>query len=157
MSNEPTMHVPQANVVVPETSVVQPEWIRFPPFPEVPEGVTIVPFHKFKERGIQMDPGPGGGEVDGLGIPTVELLHAHGADQCKTNTTRKEKKERADRKAVPIKKKEWWEVWEGSDLKGSGPYNQCVSDSLSLRLAFVLPLPCELILGLRLDQERVSI
>jgi hypothetical protein len=28
--------------------------IRFPPFPDVPEGVTILPFKAFREHGIQI-------------------------------------------------------------------------------------------------------
>ncbi|KIJ92109.1 hypothetical protein K443DRAFT_13847 [Laccaria amethystina LaAM-08-1] len=48
--------------------------LNFPPFPPVPEGPTILPFDSFKEKGIQIAPSQSAEEVDGLGIPTVELI-----------------------------------------------------------------------------------
>ncbi|KAJ6457531.1 hypothetical protein C8R47DRAFT_1247099 [Mycena vitilis] len=74
------------NIASPSTPV-QPAYhkLRFPPFPQVPEGVTIVPFKSFTERGIQLfrtedEDGDGDGfekERDGLGIPTVALRAKH--------------------------------------------------------------------------------
>ncbi|KAF8165879.1 hypothetical protein B0H34DRAFT_690801 [Crassisporium funariophilum] len=66
-----------------------------PPLPPAPAHLSpgaIVPFGKFKERGIQIfSAGPGGEEVDGLGIPTVELRVRHETDECKTEAGRKGK------------------------------------------------------------------
>ncbi|KAJ6457553.1 hypothetical protein C8R47DRAFT_170129 [Mycena vitilis] len=70
--------------------------MRFPPFPAVPEGVTIVPFKDFEERGIRLfriedeDEGESGEGVerDGLGIPTVALRAKHATDFSKTKSGR---------------------------------------------------------------------
>ncbi|KDR84166.1 hypothetical protein GALMADRAFT_133521 [Galerina marginata CBS 339.88] len=59
--------------------------VRFPPFPPVPPGISILPFSQFKEHGIQIFTDPElGVEVDGLGIPTVRLRVPHDTDVCKT-------------------------------------------------------------------------
>jgi hypothetical protein len=63
--------------------------LKFPPFPPVPEGTTILPFASFKEKGIQIAPSHSGEEVDGLGIPTVELRVPHDTDECKTSATKR--------------------------------------------------------------------
>ncbi|KAG6863855.1 hypothetical protein C0991_002601 [Blastosporella zonata] len=104
--------------------------LTFPPFPEAPPGVTIIPFKDFKERGIQMFPTENDGiERDGLGIPTVELRVRHDTDTCKTEGKRK-------RKELPFKitsgvpgvRKEWWEIWEeNEESKRTGPYNPNVA------------------------------
>ncbi|KAJ7125305.1 hypothetical protein C8R44DRAFT_852105 [Mycena epipterygia] len=98
----------------------------FPPFPVVPEGVEIIPFKDFKERGIQVQvfDAVDDTERDGLGIPTVALRVKHDTDVSKTNPDRKKKKEAA-RFGF---KKEWWEDWEeGEDLRNHGPYNANVA------------------------------
>jgi len=69
--------------------------IRYPPFPPVPSGVTILPYKQFKEHGIQIfgsEPDGTGIEIDGLGIPTIELRVPHATDECKTDTKRKKRK-----------------------------------------------------------------
>lgn len=100
---------------------VEAPWIRFPPFPSVPEGVTIIPFKDYKETGILMFPQDDETEIDGLGIPTVELRVKHDTDECKTSVKRK-KKQQAKLEAIinngPVVRKEWWEQWqEGEDLR----------------------------------------
>ncbi|KAJ7184769.1 hypothetical protein C8R46DRAFT_983906 [Mycena filopes] len=104
--------------------------VRFPPFPEVPEGVTIIPFKDFKEKGIQMrlsdEPDENDIEKDGLGIPTVPLRVKHDTDVSKTNPNRRRKtaKELAEAARAGGARKEWWEDWEeGEDLRNHGPYN----------------------------------
>lgn len=105
-------------------------FIKFPPFPEPPPGVTIMPFKDFKPRGIQLfsEPKKGGndgededdGELDALGIPTVELRMKHTTDECKSNSRKKRKKKKAatGAEAVPVKKRPWYEEWEeGEDLR----------------------------------------
>jgi hypothetical protein len=105
-------------------------YLRFPPFPAPPEGVEIIRFKDFKERGIQMFSGDGGTEVDGLGIPTVELKVRHVTDGCKTDGRRPNKKPNAVQNLTePKRRLEWWEQWaEGEDLRvTSFNYNPCVS------------------------------
>lgn len=104
-------------------------FFKFPPFPEPPPGVTIMPFKDFKPRGIQLfsEPKKGGddaadeedAELDALGIPTVELRIKHATDECKSNSRKKRKKKKASVvEAVPVKKLPWYEEWEeGEDLR----------------------------------------
>ncbi|KAJ7772438.1 hypothetical protein B0H16DRAFT_1714640 [Mycena metata] len=120
------MSTPAANTPDPECP---PRQLRFPPFPVVPEGVTIVPFEAFQEHGIQIrlldEPDEEDVEKDGLGIPTVPLRVKHDTDVSKTNPNRKRKtaKELAAAARAGVRK-EWWEDWdEGEDLRNHGPYN----------------------------------
>ncbi|KAF8549702.1 hypothetical protein OG21DRAFT_1447577 [Imleria badia] len=104
-------------------------FIKFPPFPEPPPGVTIMSFKDFKPRGIQLfsEPKKGGpgaeddedAELDALGIPTVELRVKHTTDECKSNTRKKRKKKKAAVvEPVPAKMLPWYEEWEeGEDLR----------------------------------------
>jgi len=88
--NNPT--VPPPTVL--STTIVNPPnapLIRFPPFPEIPEGVTILPFKGFREHGIQIFTSEDGEEIDGLGIPTVALRIPHDTDECKTDAKKKKK------------------------------------------------------------------
>ncbi|KAF9000259.1 hypothetical protein BDQ17DRAFT_684326 [Cyathus striatus] len=70
--------------------------IRFPPFPTVPPGVTIIPFKDWKQRGIRVDPWPAGSEgidseteTDTLGIPTVPMKKRHPTDEPKSHQRKK--------------------------------------------------------------------
>jgi len=89
--------VPPTEVPPPSTtSVVNPPnapLIKFPPFPEVPPGVKILPFKEFHEHGIQIF-SEDGEEIDGLGIPTVALRVPHDTDECKTQAKKKRKKKK---------------------------------------------------------------
>lgn len=112
-----------------ETLVQDPPFIKFPPFPEPPPGVTIMPFKDFKPRGIQLfsEPKKCGhdaadeedAELDALGIPTVELRVKHATDECKSSSRKRRKKKKAAViEAVPVKKLPWYEEWEeGEDLR----------------------------------------
>ncbi|KAJ7654916.1 hypothetical protein B0H17DRAFT_1338146 [Mycena rosella] len=101
---------------------------RFPPFPAVPEGVTIIPFKDFQERGIQVFVGADEVERDGLGIPTVPLRVKHDTDVSKTDPNRKKKSAKELIAARPGFRKEWWEDWEeGEDLRNHGPYNDNIA------------------------------
>lgn len=78
----------QATTVVKSTDG---PFLKFPPFPTQPntgEGASIIPFKHFKEHGIRIFSDTGV-EIDGLGIPTVELDVIHDLDECKTDTRRK--------------------------------------------------------------------
>jgi hypothetical protein len=105
--------------------IADPDFLRFPPFPVPPSGTKIIPFKDFKESGIQMNLSGDSDrvEVDGLGIPTVELRSKHDTDQCKTGSAVRVKKKPPppDRGRLEGKKKwEWWEIWEeGEDLRGA--------------------------------------
>jgi len=109
------------------TITTSPEtpFIIFPPFPTPPPGVTLVPFKDFKPRGIQLFSEATGGldeeemELDGMGIPTVELRVKHLTDECKSGTRkRKRKKKTAAADGMPVKKLPWYEEWEeGEDLR----------------------------------------
>ncbi len=57
--------------------------LRFPPFPQAPEGVEIVPFKDYKEVGILKET-PDRVERDALQVPTV-AIKPHSTDWCKTN------------------------------------------------------------------------
>jgi hypothetical protein len=98
--------------------------LTFPPFPPIAEGHKLIPFKDFKPSGIQMFPGEGEGEIelDGLGIPTVELRVKHDADEPKTGK-RKGKKKKKIIETVdgePVRRLTWWEEWEeGEDLRVS--------------------------------------
>lgn len=99
-------------------------FITFPPFPKPPPGVTLIPFKDFRARGIQLFEVVGGQneedmELDGLGIPTVELRVKHSTDECKSNTRkRKRKKKTAGVDSAPARKVPWYEEWEeGEDLR----------------------------------------
>ncbi|KAG1844950.1 hypothetical protein DFJ58DRAFT_801710 [Suillus subalutaceus] len=109
-----------------ETTATQElPFVTFPPFPKPPSGVTLIPFKDFRARGIQLFGEVVGGpneedmELDGLGIPTVELRVKHLTDECKSNTRkRKRKKKTAAAEGVPARKVPWYEEWEeGEDLR----------------------------------------
>jgi hypothetical protein len=97
--------------------------LRFPPFPAPPDGVVIVQFKEFTESGIQIfssvNDDDGEVEIDGRGIPTVQLRVKHDTDQCKSNTKRKrDKKKIRDAEgdaSRPVRRLEWWEQWEQSE------------------------------------------
>lgn len=90
----------------------------FPPFPQRPQGVNIVSFVDFSERGISLKPGPDDAEVDSLGIPTLMMPVKHSTDICKTATKRKRepKKKARDLLAQKARQLEWWEIWEETEM-----------------------------------------
>ena len=127
--------------------------LKFPPFPTQPnageEASIIIPFKHFKEHGIRMFSDTGV-EMDGLGIPTVELAVRHDLDECKTETRRKLKDGKEGKrgktatpegepvKSNPMEKaedrrtqryllfanKEWFDQWaEGEHLRGLKTYD----------------------------------
>lgn len=114
------------------------DFIRFPPFPPVPQGVKITPFKAYKETGIKLScPNDDGIEVDGLDIPTVEIEHRHATDNCKTDAFREKqgqpgvimpKKRKIRAKAlVNATPRKWWEIWQEEEAgRFTAPYNPCV-------------------------------
>jgi hypothetical protein len=103
--------------------------LRFPPFPPIPDGVVLIPFHLFRPSGIRVpidddddddddldvDNGERVSEMiecDGLGIPTVALRVKHNTDSLEKKKKRKKKTNGAQQMQVAEKPKTWWEVWE---------------------------------------------
>lgn len=100
--------------------------LRFPPFPAVPDGVELIPFHSFRPSGIRVlidddDDEFDGRQVsemierDGLGIPTVPLRAKHATDNMAKKKKRKKKGGAGAQQKVqvaPEKPKTWWELWE---------------------------------------------
>jgi hypothetical protein len=85
---------------------------KYPPFPPVPEGVTIIPYKDFKPSGIKkfLDLTLDEIELDGIGIPTTELLVKHaGPDSDKW---KKKKKRMGEDEEGIVRRYFWWEEWE---------------------------------------------
>jgi hypothetical protein len=100
--------------------------LRFPPFPAVPDGVELIPFHSFRPSGIRVpidddDVDYDGRrasedviECDGLGIPTIPLRVKHAADNMEKKKKRKKKGGVAAQQVqvAPERPKTWWELWD---------------------------------------------
>jgi hypothetical protein len=118
--------------------------LRFPPFPAVPDGVELMPFHLFQPSGIRVpidddDDEYDGRQVsemierDGLGIPTVPLRVKHAADNSEKKKKRKKKAGAATQQVqvAPEKPKTWWELWEEFEDIRRNSYDSSVSASPS--------------------------
>ncbi|KAJ7095559.1 hypothetical protein C8R44DRAFT_813444 [Mycena epipterygia] len=90
---------------------------HFPPFPPVPPGVKIIPFHAFQEYGTRVI-GADRIERDGLGIATIPLPSSK-----KQNKKKKGAAKAPSNGTQP--KLPWWEEWEatGEHLRIRGPYD----------------------------------
>ncbi|TDL30022.1 hypothetical protein BD410DRAFT_780545 [Rickenella mellea] len=109
-----------ANVEIDERGV---PYYRFPPFPDTPPGVQIVPFDQFKPSGIVMDMDPDALEVDGLGIRTVRLKAKHNNEGTPV-VKKKAKKVKLPTGEQITRRSPWWEEWaEGEDLRSNHFYN----------------------------------
>ncbi|KAI9064890.1 hypothetical protein FKP32DRAFT_1591102 [Trametes sanguinea] len=93
-------------------------WLTFPPFPNPPPGVELIPFSAFKPTGIQVpiEPTePGYVERDGLGIPTVTLRVHHDLTAMEKRKRKKATKVGAD---GVVRRAMWYEEWaEGEQLR----------------------------------------
>lgn len=115
--------------------------------------ISIISFKNFKEHGIRIFSDTGV-EIDGLGIPTVELGVVHDLDECKTETKRKKRLkdgkegkrgkivttaavqaeqvkldpiETKEQRLLLFAKKEWYDQWsEGEHLRGLNIYDPYV-------------------------------
>lgn len=101
----------------PSQPASQLPYLTFPPFPEIPPG-SLCAFKDFLPSGIQVPVDESNEiELDGLGIPTLELRVKHNTDESKTGKKRKKKSKKAA-DGEPIKRLTWWEEWEeGEDLR----------------------------------------
>jgi hypothetical protein len=109
-------------------------YYKFPPFLSPPAGTPLIPFDKFKASGIQIAFETDVEELDGEGIPTIELGSKHGpggdADRKKK---RKRPKNGDDSRRGP-----WWEEWrEGEDLRRADSYDPYVERMLANAYSFV--------------------
>ncbi|KLO05354.1 hypothetical protein SCHPADRAFT_1002955 [Schizopora paradoxa] len=100
---------------------------NFPPFPDPPPSVAIMPFKKFKPRGIQMknELDEDAIEVDGEGRPMIQLKVKH--DLSKP-PMKKKKKSKTATTTNPgekiIKRFIWYEDWaEGEELRSHFKYD----------------------------------
>ena len=97
---------------------VDPKWV-WPPFPNAPKDVTIIPFHHFEPKGIvvSLEDEP---EVDGEGIRTVELLARHTVGGAGHRKGKKKKGPFADITDEELRKLTWDKRWElGEHLRGA--------------------------------------
>ena len=127
--------------------------LRFPPFPEPPDGVTLTPFTAFRPSGIRVPIDDDDNffragqqqqvELDGLGIPTIALRVKHLADTSEKKKKRKKKSGAAQSVQVaPERPKMWWEVWEElEDLSRRNVYNESVCVSALQHLCALIPSP----------------
>lgn len=109
MANEPTLDYPTQSAVDLTLSEPVQYMYTFPPFPAVPDGVTIIPFTDYKEYGIRKSRE---NEFDGMGIRTVALT-------AQENRTKKANKvQRSNNSNM-----QWWEHWEeGEKQRSAGPF-----------------------------------
>ena len=85
--------------------------IRFPPFPEVPDGVTIVPFSQFQPKGIKkrLVPDSDYPDLDGYGRPTAKLKVAHASTS--SDKWKKKKRRLGEGDDGVVRKFVWYEEW----------------------------------------------
>ncbi|KAK0190379.1 hypothetical protein F5146DRAFT_1044021 [Armillaria mellea] len=90
--------------------------LRFPPFPQAPEGVEIVSFKDYQEVGILKETADRI-ERDGRQIPTVALKKTHSADRCKTNVRSGGNDTDNFHSHADGGIREWWNNWEDMERR----------------------------------------
>lgn len=101
-------------------------YYKFPPFLSPPDGKELIPYDKFKPHGIQIALESDVEELDGEGIPTVEL----GVKHLSSREREKKKKMRSYRDGESSPMSSWWDDWnEGEDLRRADSYDPCVQRS----------------------------
>lgn len=110
-------------------------YYKFPPWPQVPAGVTIVPFKDFKDAGIIIKD-DGEEEVDGLGIPTIALAVVHGDGGAGSKSAKKRRRAQAEKNAKEGVKLTWYQQWEEFDASiPTRPYDQRLTRGVRLEQA----------------------
>ncbi|KAF8589655.1 hypothetical protein K439DRAFT_326594 [Ramaria rubella] len=95
-------------------------YYKFPPFLSPPDGVPLIPFDKFRPHGIEINLDSDVEELDGDGIPTVELSAKHGDKEKK----RKKKKTKREGDESQRKVSFWYDDWnEGEDLRRADAFD----------------------------------
>lgn len=105
-----------ATVVPPQGSYPPPDistpLIRFPPFPDPPEGVSIIPFSQFRQKGIKKRLAPHPDcppELDGYGRPTAKLKVSH--TLTSSDKWKKKKRRLGEGDDGIVRKYVWYEEW----------------------------------------------
>ena len=124
--------------------------LRFPPFPAVPDGVELIPFHSFRRSGIRVPIDDDDDEyddrqmselieLDGLGIPTIPLRVKHATDNLEKKKKRKKKGGAGTQQVqvAPEKPETWWELWEELEDTRKTHYDPFVSLSSRYVLLFL--------------------
>lgn len=103
-----TVAPPQGSQPPPDMSV---PLIRFPPFPEIPEGVSIIPFSQFRPKGIRkrVAPHPDYPELDGYGRPTAKLKVVHASTS--SDKWKKKKRRLGEGDDGVVRRYVWYEEW----------------------------------------------
>ena len=85
--------------------------IKFPPFPEIPEGVSIIPFSQFRPKGIKkrLVADSDYPDLDGHGRPTVRLKVAHASTS--SDKWKKKKRRLGEGDDGVVGKYVWYEEW----------------------------------------------
>ena len=96
-------------------------YYKWPPFLQPPPGVIIKPFEDFRASGIRINMDADAVELDGEGIPTVQLKVKHDP----FGLPKKKKKHTVHIGGTAVRKSTWYEDWaEGEDLRSSHDYSR---------------------------------
>ena len=103
-----------ATVVTPQgpnTADISTPLIKFPPFPEIPEGVSIIPFSQFRPKGIKkrLVPDADHPDLDGHGRPTVRMRVTHASTS--SDKWKRKKRRLGESDDGVVKKFVWYEEW----------------------------------------------
>ena len=104
-------HAPPTAAVPLVVPLEERPWLKFPPFPAVPDGVALVPFKDFKPLGIHVpqDPPPDYVEVSAqTGVPTVTLRVHH--DLTAMEKRKKKPKNRVGASGILLRQA-WYDEW----------------------------------------------
>jgi hypothetical protein len=93
-------------------------YYTFPPFPQPPDGSSLIAFKDFKPLGIHIPVDEDEQELDGSGLPTVTLNTVHDINKHKKRPKRKRK---TNPDGTPAAPPAWWEEWEEDDHTRSAP------------------------------------
>ncbi|KAF7288412.1 hypothetical protein HMN09_01393700 [Mycena chlorophos] len=125
-------------------AAVQVDTHRYPPFPPVPAGVTIIPFADFTGFGPRIVRDGETFERDGLGIPTVVLAERSKSADVSAGggagggTGKKSKKKKAKAKAIAQPNAApWYELWGtyGDHPRYHDPFHSSMSPAARLVVA----------------------
>lgn len=116
--------------------------IKYPPFPEVPEGVSIIPFSQFRPKGIKkrLVPDAEHPDLDGHGRSTVRLKVAHASTT--SDKWKKKKRRMGEGDDGVVRKFVWYEEWARDE------------DSRKTSVDHALPLTDRLIIAASDFKER---